>query len=325
MLREMLDSISEAAQQIQPQGIVFHPKSMAGAALAEKFNAPAFIGFGIPALTPTSEFPNPLFTMKSFGPLNRMTYNLFDAASSTPYRKLLNTWRQEKLNLPANGAGITPASIPRLYHYSAHVVPRPADWNASNILTGYWFLDEAGGWQPPDDLLAFLATDEPPVYIGFGSMPAEDAEAKTRIVIEAVQKSGQRAVIAAGWGGLKAASQGNIFAIDAAPHDWLFPRMSAVVHHGGAGTTAAGLRAGKPTIICPFFGDQPFWGERVRTLGVGPAPLPQKKLNAANLANAITEATTNKVMRDKAEAIGAALRAEDGVRAAVEAVQARLH
>lgn len=324
MLREMLDSIAVAAQHVQPQAIVFHPKSMAGAALAEKFNMPAYIGFGIPALTPTSEFPNMLFTTKSLGPLNLATYSLFNFASSSPYRRLINTWRREKLGLSTGSAGITPPSIPRLYHYSVHVAPRPKDWDASNIVTGYWFLDEAGAWQPSGDLLAFLASGEPPVYIGFGSMPAEDAEAKTRIVLDAVQTSGKRAVIAAGWGGLKAATAGNIFAIDAAPHDWLFPQMSAVVHHGGAGTTAAGLRAGKPTVICPFFGDQPYWGERVRALGAGPAPLPQKRLNADALAAAIAEATSNATMRAKAEALGAAIREEDGVCNAVEAIQKRM-
>jgi sterol 3beta-glucosyltransferase len=324
MLREMLDSIAAAAQQIQPQAIVFHPKSMAGASLAEKYNMPAFIGFGIPALTPTREFPNMLFTTKSLGLLNRATYSLFNISSIAPYRRMINTWRREKLGLSNSKAEFAPPAIPMLYHYSTHVAPRPADWDANNFVTGYWFLDEMGAWQPPDDLQTFLESGEPPVYIGFGSMPAEDAEAKTRIVMDAVQKSGKRAVIAAGWGGLKATSNGNIFALDAAPHDWLFPRMSAVVHHGGAGTTAAGLRAGKPTVICPFFGDQPYWGERMRVLGAGPAPLPQRKLNADDLAKAITEATMNTAMRDKAEALGAAIRAEDGVCKAVEIIQARL-
>lgn len=324
LMREMLDSIADAAQQIQPQAIVFHPKAMAGAALAEKYNMPAFIGFGIPALTPTREFANMLFTTKSLGVLNRMTFHLFDFASSAPYRKLINAWRRDKLSLASTRENLVPAALPRLYHYSTHVAPRPADWDANNIVTGYWFLDEAGMWQPPDDLLSFLANGEPPVYIGFGSMPAEDAEAKTRIVMDAVQTAGTRAVIAAGWGGLKATSNGNIFALDAVPHDWLFPRMSAVVHHGGAGTTAAGLRAGKPTVICPFFGDQPYWGERVRVLGAGPAPLPQKKLNANDLAKAITEATTNKAMREKAESLGVAIRGEEGVCKAAEIIQARL-
>lgn len=323
IIREMLDGAWQAGQDAQ--AVVFHPKSMAGPHLAEKLGIPAFIGFGIPALTPTAAFANPLMTLRNFGASgNRLTYRVFDLASDLPYRKMLTSWRRDALGLTTPLPGLIPPGVPRLYHYSTHVVPSPPDWDATNVVTGYWFLEADPDWHPPADLQAFLTAGPPPVYVGFGSMPAEDAERKTRIVVDAVRRAGQRAVLATGWGGLKAVAGDDLCVVDAAPHDWLFPRMTAVVHHGGAGSTAAGLRAGKPTVICPFFGDQPFWGERVRALGAGPAPVPQKALSAERLAAAIDEAATNPRLREAAEALGQAIRAEDGVAYAVDYINARV-
>jgi UDP:flavonoid glycosyltransferase YjiC (YdhE family) len=206
----------------------------------------------------------------------------------------------------------------RLYPYSPAVLPTPADWDASSVATGYWFLPRDGDWQPDPALVDFLASGPPPVYVGFGSMPSEDAAAKTQVVLDALAQAGQRGVVATGWGGLTLANAPrDVFALDAAPHDWLFPRMAAVVHHGGAGTTAAGLAAGAPTVICPFFGDQPFWGRRVAALGVGPAPIPQKKLTAARLAAALRTVAEDAAMRMRAQTLGEAIRSEDGVGRAV--------
>jgi UDP:flavonoid glycosyltransferase YjiC (YdhE family) len=197
-------------------------------------------------------------------------------------------------------------------------VPTPADWDASSHVTGYWFLPRQPDWQPPAELLAFLERGPAPVYVGFGSMPSQDAERKTRLVLDAVAQSGQRAILATGWGGLaQASAPPGVFVLDSAPHDWLFERCAAVVHHGGAGTTAAGLRAGKPSVICPFFGDQPFWGRRVHALGAGPQPIPQKKLTAAALAGAMRAAATDPGMAGRAAALGEGIRQEDGVARAV--------
>jgi sterol 3beta-glucosyltransferase len=171
-------------------------------------------------------------------------------------------------------------------------------------------------------LQAFLNAGEAPVYVGFGSMIAESPEVTTRTVIEAFQRSGQRGVIASGWGGLRPSDlPDSIYLLKEAPHEWLFPRMSAVVHHGGAGTAAAGLRAGKPTVICPFIADQPFWGKRVEALGVGTAPIPQKQLTAEKLAAAIRTAATDQGMRQRAAALGQQLQAEDGVGNALKVIQ----
>ncbi|NEO00729.1 MAG: glycosyltransferase family 1 protein, partial [Moorea sp. SIO3I7] len=170
-----------------------------------------------------------------------------------------------------------------------------------------------------------LDAGNPPVYVGFGSMAGRDPQRLTEIVIEGLQQANVRGIIATGWGGLAVDDlPDSIFKIDSAPHDWLFPRMAAVVHHGGAGTTAAGLRAGRPTIICPFFVDQPFWGDRVHALGVGSKPIPQKTLTAEKLATAIREVTTNQTIRQNAEALGKQIRDEDGIANAIAIIESQL-
>jgi sterol 3beta-glucosyltransferase len=152
-------------------------------------------------------------------------------------------------------------------------------------------------------------------------MASLDPERTTRNLLAALQASGQRAVLASGWGGLQAQNlPPNIFMLDAAPHDWLFPQMAAVVHHGGAGTTGMGLWAGKPTLVCPFFGDQPFWGRRVHELGVGPKPIPQKQLTVENLTQALNQLTTDTALRQRAETLGQKIRTEDGVAQAIRII-----
>ncbi len=153
-------------------------------------------------------------------------------------------------------------------------------------------------------------------------MAGKDPAKKADAAITALQKTGQRGLIATGWGGLNVRSlPESIFKLESAPHDWLFERVTAVIHHGGAGTTAAGLRAGKPTIICPFMGDQPFWGRRVAELGVGVEPIPQKKLNADNLAAAIEKVTSDTAMQRRAAELGQKIRAEDGVAKSVAFIE----
>jgi UDP:flavonoid glycosyltransferase YjiC (YdhE family) len=171
-------------------------------------------------------------------------------------------------------------------------------------------------------LVAFLESGPPPIYVGFGSMSQENPEATTRLVVEALAQTGQRGILSAGWGALARQDMPeSIFLADPMPFSWLFPRMSAVVHHGGAGTTAHGLRAGVPSIVIPFFADQPFWGRRVSDLGAGPLPIPLKKLTAAKLAGAIRQAVSDEKMRQRAAGLGVVIQAEDGVANAVSAIE----
>lgn len=246
---------------------------------------------------------------------------IIQPAGWTLYGDITNHFRQTVLGLPPQTRQQNIAALlatPFIHGYSPRVVPQPADWPAQYHTTGYWFLDEGDQWTPPADLRRFLEAGPPPIGIGFGSMTGHDNAAVTRLLIEAVHLSGQRAILLSGWAGLgEAELPDTILRLEAAPHDWLFPRLAAVVHHGGAGTTAASLRAGVPTIIVPHMADQPFWGRRVHALGVGPPAIPRPHLTASKLAAAIRAATSDALMKQRATALGTAIGAEDGTRTAL--------
>lgn len=288
---------------------------------------------GIPVLNlePTPLLPTRAFPAPSW-PIQRDLGGLHNYLSGVAmvtviwlwYGPFVNAFRK-RLGLPAYSAASfrrALRSTPMLSAYSPTIIPRPADWPETVHVTGYFFLDTHSDWQPPSELKAFLEAGEPPVYIGFGSMAGRNPEQLARLIIEALAKSGQRGVLLTGWGGLRATlAPDNVFVLDAAPHSWLFPRMAAVVHHGGAGTTAEGVRAGVPGVIVPFLFDQPFWGARVKALGLGPDPIPRKQLTAERLANAISSAVTDRGMKQRASLCGQAVRAEDGAGNAVDIVR----
>ena len=279
-------------------------------------------------LNPTREFASAMPPAPNWFPFpewyNRMSYSMLERIMWSVLAGPRNTIATKHLGLPKSKfkafhdmLAVTPA----LTTVSKHVLPRPADWDEHFQVTGYLFDDDPE-WQPPQDLSDFLAAGDAPVYIGFGSMPDSKPEATTRLIVDAVQRSGQRAVILTGWAGLGADDvPPNIHILKYAPHSWLFPQMSAVIHHGGAGTTASGFRAGVPTTIVPHNGDQPYWGRRVVELGVGTAPIPRKKLTADKLAAAIAEATTNQAMQQRASELGKKMAVEDGVGEAVKFIQ----
>ncbi len=206
---------------------------------------------------------------------------------------------------------------PHLHLYSEAVVPRPADWPAWAEVTGFCRLPD-DGWSAPEDLARFLAAGPPPVYVGFGSMTGKDPAVLTRLALDAVRRAKRRAVVVTGWGGLAASeARDDVFVARDVPHAWLFPRCSVLVHHGGVGTFGAGLAAGRPTVVTPFFGDQPYWGRRAEALGVGPRAVQKKALTADRLARAIVEADETPAFRESAERIAGELAREDGVARAV--------
>jgi sterol 3beta-glucosyltransferase len=250
---------------------------------------------------------------------------IIEPAAWQLYGDLANHFRQEILNLPPqnNRKNIAARLEMMVVHaYSQHVIPHPNDWPDHYHTAGFFFLDEETNWEPPAGLINFIEAGEPPICIGFGSMTGTDPRKMTDIVLQAVTKSNRRAVLLSGWGKIGEVNlPDTIHTLPQAPHSWLFPRMSAVIHHGGAGTTAAGFRAGVPSVIVPHFADQPFWAKRVELLGVGPKGIMRPKLTAENLAAAIVEATTNPDMRQKAAKLGQKIRAENGVGQSVALIE----
>jgi sterol 3beta-glucosyltransferase len=294
--------------------------------VAERLNIPLIQAYLFP-FTPTGEFPSPLTPkLPPIGALNRLSFQvmrqMFWQSSKTADVMTRQQLGMAKGSVWGPYRAMAKNEMPVLYGYSRHVLPHPQDWPETHRVTGYWFLDEPEGWRPPTDLLEFLKAGEPPVYIGFGSMNSRNPEEAGQIALKALELSGQRGIIASGWGGLKPAElPKNVHLISSLPHSWLFPQMAAVVHHGGVGTTAAGLRAGVPSVLIPFMGDQPFWGQRVAALGVGPKPIPRKKLTSKLLAQAIQESVSNSTMRQKAGELGQKIRAEDGIKEVVAVVE----
>ncbi len=296
--------------------------------IAQKLNIPAVQVHPQP-MTPTRAFPPPPLSWPNLGgALNRLTYLLAEPVGwHLIFRRMINQFRQEILGLPPIGfrGAFTlhrQQKIPVLQPFSPTVLPRPSDWPAWVHLTGYWFLPPPPDWQPSPDLVEFINGGPPPVYVGFGSMANREPEPMTQLVLQALELSGQRAVLASGWGGLGGVDlPEDVFLLEAVPHDWLFPRMAAIVHHGGAGTTATGLRAGVPSVLVPHIQDQFFWGKRVYELGVGPKPIPRKKLTAEKLTQRIIEASNDGAMQERARQIGAQIQAENGIGQAIEVIR----
>ena len=314
--------------------VIFGQLATWGYHIAEKLDVPGLIAATCP-LSPTREFPF-LQSSKAVkkpwsGLLNYGSYLLIDFLFWQKNRKAINRFRKEILELPPlpflgnqfrrkQPKNLSP--LPFLYGFSPLVIPKPLDWSDWLNVTGYWFLDSSVHYQPPKELLDFINNGSAPVCIGFGSMAFGNTSNVAQVLLEALERSQQRGILLSGWAGISNAKKSdNVFIIDSVPHDWLFPRMAAVVHHGGAGTTAAGIRAGVPSVVVPFFADQPFWAERLVELGVSPPPIPFKELSAQRLAAAIQVAVSDKNMQQQAFALGESVRKENGVANAVEAFQ----
>ncbi|KAI5458067.1 hypothetical protein BGZ63DRAFT_474529 [Mariannaea sp. PMI_226] len=278
--------------------IIANPPSFAHIHVAEKLGIPLHMMFTMP-WSPTRAFPHPLANIQSSNAddvmTNYMTYTLVEMMTWQGLGDVINRFREKALDLPPLSLIWAPGLLARLkvswtYCWSPALIPKPNDWSRHIDIAGFYFLNLASSYTPDPQLEAFLHSGPPPVYIGFGSIVVEDPNAMTAMIFEAVKLAGVRALVSKGWGGLGADELGipdGVFMLGNVPHDWLFEHVSCVCHHGGAGTTAAGIKAGKPTVVVPFFGDQQFWGSMVAKAHAGPDPIPYKDLTAEKLAQAL--------------------------------------
>ncbi len=305
------------------------PAGLYGYDLAEKYGIPMAMAAVIP-LARTNAFPLMGFPKLALPGYNKATYYLGEQMAWQIFRKVINRWRKESLYLPPVPAKgyfeqLGTRQIPIINGFSQHVVQRPVDWGESIHITGYWFPEDKH-WQPPTDLSAFIKAGSPPVFIGFGSMPIAEPQQTTTIILEALKQSGQRGILHTGWGGLANQSLPDyVFKIEDAPYEWLFPRMAMVIHHGGSGTTAFGLRSGVPSCVVSFVFDQHYWGERVAELGVGPKPIRYKDLTVERLRKVIHNGIGNFQIRQKAARLGLKIREENGIENALNIIEKVLY
>ncbi|KAI9097094.1 UDP-Glycosyltransferase/glycogen phosphorylase [Phlyctochytrium arcticum] len=333
MMAQILDSIWDACTEPDPDtkqlfpvdAIISNPVTFGHIHVAQKLHVPLHMFFTMP-WSPTRAFPHPLTNVTS-GRLSRakanfLSYQFNDFLTWQGLGDLINDFRVKKLHLAYLSSLVAPGllrdlKVPFTYCWTPSLIPKPADWGSHIDIAGFFFLDLATSYKPSDELAKFLAAGPPPIYIGFGSIVVDSPDKLTAMIFEAVKKAGVRAVLSKGWGGIGGGViPNNILLIDNVPHDWLFQHCSAVCHHGGAGTTAAGLRAGKPTIVVPFFGDQPFWGSMVASQRAGPPPLPFKRLTADRLAQCFEFAISDEAQM-RAKEIGLRMCNENGVAAGV--------
>jgi sterol 3beta-glucosyltransferase len=298
--------------------------------VAELMGKPLALAYTFPLYPPDESQLASIFLRPSGTPsplLNRLTNRIFGAISWRSLKRESAEWRA-KLGLPPiKGSVFTRARSPqvlKIHAYSRHLVPQLTTFGADHVMTGAFRLadeQKAGmvGATASEALVAWMQAGEAPVYFGLGSMPVLDPEALIRLIGEVTARRGLRAVIGAGWTQIDAATlPEHVTLVNATDHDWLFPKCRAIVHHGGAGTTDAALRAGKPAIVCSVFADQPFWGEQVAKLGVG-AHVPFKRLDRAQLEAALSKALSP-LAAERAEALGRKLGQENGVADAVAAI-----
>ena len=291
-----------------------------GLSAAEFLGVPG-IGAALIPIVPTRAFPSPFLKPGTAPPLfNRASHRLVNGLLWRAFREATNAARATVCGLPPRRRVWD--EHPMLFGISPSLLPRPADWPPNALVCGQWLAPETTDGSPPPALGEFLAAGEPPIYVGFGSMAGFERRSLLGELVAAI--AGRRALFYPGWSGVTGADlPANFVVVGDTPHAWLFPRTSLVIHHGGAGTSHSAARAGVPSVVAPFAGDQFFWADRLRQAGVAPPPVPAKDLRAATLGRAIALAQDDRT-RARAAALGAAMQGEDGLRTTVAAITAML-
>ena len=342
MITEILESTWQAAvsedlthperDPFVADAVIANPPCFGHIHVAEALHAPLQIIFTMP-WTPTTAFSHPLANLKqsTHGPVeNWLSFLTIDFLTWAGSADLVNRFRENTLGiepilLGEGGSSLLQDNeVPTTYLWSPAFVGKPADWGDAVDIAGFCFLEQATSFEAPRELTDFLEQGPPPFYIGFGSCVIENPDEATAIIREAIHLAGIRAILSRGWAGLGSGIEDpEILVVGDLPHDWLFPHLAGICHHGGAGTVAAGLRAALPTVVVPFFGDQYFWGSCVARAGAGPQPIPFAELNPAKLAEAFRFCQTEESHK-RAKEISTGIHQEDGVQAAVDAFHRHL-
>ncbi|MFC9501255.1 glycosyltransferase [Streptomyces sp. NPDC056982] len=323
----MLSLVDAIHAAVDPKADLILLSTMAapiGAAIARYHRIPT-MGVYLQPDVPTTEFAPCTMAWQSPGRTNLLRGHAANALFDTLYRTA-NRAVHARLGVDHRSAhrlrSVRERSQWPIWHgYSPWVVPRPADWRPGLHVAGYWWPHECPNWQPPTLVRDFLAAGPPPVLIGFGSMMPGNPEELGQIAAQALRRAGLRGVVQSGWAGLSVVDD-DIITVDEIPHSWLMPLTAAVVHHAGAGTTAAGLRAGVPAVPVPVMTDQPWWAARLMRLGVSAEALPCTELTAARLADALTRTTQDRALSRNAAAAAVRLAQEDGAGVVARAVAA---
>ena len=344
MVSDYLDACREA------EAVIYSYPGFMGHFVGQELGLPVIGAFVEPFSEPTASFQSALVpeapVLLSQVPFGAHLEAAYNRASHILTRQLF--W--QFLRAPANealesrlGARRQPLrgpfkesahdKVPAIYGFSPSVVPTPSEWGDHLSVTGFWFFDEAvsaerlGRWKPPEGLVEFLERPGKVVSIGLGSTIEPDTPTLTALVEDAVRAAGVRAVIIGGWSGLGEEQSGKgldpqvFYRTEEVPYHWLFPKMDAIVHHGGAGASADAFRAGVPQVVVPSYHGQPFWGSLVRARGVGPEPLHRGRLTASRLARAIRIAVDDPSMRDSARNVGGQIKSEQGLAKAVSEIE----
>jgi len=312
-MRELGDAMIDAARRDTDVVLLSGPAYLGGADVAEGLGLPSMGVFAAPA-HPTGEFP-PLIGLPDLGSTgNRLAGRAVFAGMSPILAPAIRHIRST-LGLPPRSFRRTVHAHDRThwpvrYGVSPLVVPRPRDWRPGLEMAGY-FWPHHGPWTPPAALEAFLDAGPPPVVVGLGSMAPRDPDRWSALIADALRRAGLRGVVQAGWAGLDVHDE-HVVTVGEVPHSWLLPRAAALVHHSGAGTTAAALRGGVPTVPVPIAADQHFWAARQVALGAAPTCLPGNRLTADALAAALRLAVDDHRHRHRARQLAAGLEGEDG-------------
>ncbi|WP_102346293.1 glycosyltransferase [Bacillus sp. Marseille-P3661] len=325
MMERMLEDFWLVAKDADV--LIYHPKAFGGYDIAEKLEIPVFVAHPVPVIARTALFTNPVmpFSFK-IDWINKMSFKV-NRLLMVSFFKMINRWRKETLGLASKRSVLTDdlclkgKPIPILYGCSPQVIPYDESWNENVSMSGFWFLEEEN-WEPPIELLQFIEQGPPPIAVTFSSMPLKNPRQIIEMLEESLRLTGQRGVLITGWSGLNIENaKPHIFTINTIPHSWLFPKTVGVIHHGGAGTTASVLKAGKPMLICPFSADQPFWANRMQELGLAPTPLKEKDMSVETFTRKIEELLVNDTLTKNCTDISTKINSEDGIEDTIKFIE----